>query len=391
MTEKLYYKDSYLKECEGQIVQVVKEENKVLAVLNRTPFYPEGGGQPSDTGYINGVRVKYVFEKDNVIYHEVDGVLECGNALCTVDFERRFDFMQQHSGEHIVSGIIYKLFKGNNKGFHLGEDYITMDIDLHPFTDDMINTIEEEVNKAIYKNVPFKTYIADNEDMEKVNARKKFHVDGDIRIVEVDDIDCCPCCGTHVSRTGEIGIVKILKVEKYKGMSRLYLKCGNRAYKDYQHKHNVINTLNKYFSTDEYNLLKSIDNQQEQLNNLKKQLNDFKNKLVKEEVLKLINYADSEFISKSYKEESFEEIRAIGEVLSEKKYILVLASEIDKKILFINNSETKISCGKVFKENIKKFKGKGGGRDSMAQGAFENLSGLEDFYSFLCEMVKGCM
>jgi len=391
MTEKLYYKDSYIKECEGQIVQVLKEENKVLAVLNRTPFYPEGGGQPSDTGYINGVRVKYVFEKDNVIYHEVDGVLECGNALSSVDFERRFDFMQQHSGEHIVSGIIYKLFKGNNKGFHLGEDYITMDIDLYPFTNDMIDTLEEEVNKAIYKNVPFKTYIVDNEGLGKVNARKKFNVDGDIRIVEVDNIDCCPCCGTHLSRTGEIGIVKILKVEKYKGISRLYLKCGNRAYKDYQHKHNVINTLNKGFSTDEYNLLKSINNQQEQLINLKKQLIDLKNQLAIEEVSKLINSTDNNFIFKRYQNQSFEEIRTIGEMLSEKNYILVLTSEIDKKLLFINNSQLKLSCGKVFKEHIKEFNGKGGGRDSMSQGAFDNLEDLERFYLFLCEMLKNFM
>ncbi|WBW98166.1 alanyl-tRNA editing protein [Oceanirhabdus sp. W0125-5] len=391
MTEKLYYKDSYIKECEVEIVQVLKEENKVLVVLNKTPFYPEGGGQPSDTGYINGVRVKYVFEKENIIYHEVDGELECGKALCTVDFERRFDFMQQHSGEHIVSGIIYKLFKGNNKGFHLGEDYITMDIDIYPFTDDMIDSLEEEVNNAIYKNVPFKTYIVDNEGLEKVNARKKFKVDGDIRIVEVDNIDCCPCCGTHLSRTGEIGIVKILKVEKYKGMSRLYLKCGNRAYKDYKQKHNVISELNKNFSTDEYNLLKSIDNQQQLFNNLKKQLSELKNQLAIEEASKLIKSTDNNLICKRYENKSFEEIRDIGEILSEKNYILVLASEIDKKLLFINNSDMQISCGKVFKEHIKKFNGKGGGRDSMAQGAFDTLNDLKEFYSFLCEMVKGGM
>ncbi|MCY6484156.1 alanine--tRNA ligase-related protein [Clostridium aestuarii] len=388
MTEKLYYIEPYLKECEAEIVDVIKEEQKILVVLNKTPFYPEGGGQPSDTGSINGVKVIYVYEKNNIIYHQIEKELKCGKAICSVDFERRFDFIQQHSGEHLLSGVIHKLYKGNNKGFHMGEDYVTIDIDIYPFTDTMIEEIEREVNRYIYVNEPFVTYIVDKEGLNKTSSRKKIDVEGDIRIVEAKDMDCCPCCGTHVLRTGEIGIIKILKVEKYKGMSRMYLKCGKRAYEDFKVKHEIISTLSKKFSTDENHLIKNVNKQSEEIFNLKRQLNDLKIKLAQEEAIKLINDSNESFIFKSYENKSFEEVKDIGEAISKNPYICILTSLKDKNILFINNSNIKISCGKVFKEHIREFNGKGGGKDKTAQGAFESLEDLDKFYLFLCKMVK---
>ncbi|MCY6356434.1 alanyl-tRNA editing protein [Clostridium sp. ZS2-4] len=388
MTEKLYYSDSYLKECEAEIVDVIKKEEKIFVVLDKTPFYPEGGGQPSDAGNINGIKVIYVYEKDNIIYHQVEKELKCGKAVCSVDFERRFDFMQQHSGEHLLSGAIHKLYKGNNKGFHLGEDYVTLDIDIYPFTDNMVQEIEREVNKYIYMNEPFTTYIVDKKNLDKVPLRKKIAVDEDIRIVEAKDMDCCPCCGTHVLRTGEIGLIKILKVEKYKGMSRIYIKCGKRAYEDFKVKHNIISTLSRQFSTDENCLLKNVNKQSEEIFNLKRSLNDLKTKLAEEEALKLIEYSNENFIFKSYENKNFEEITYIREALSKKPYIVILTSLKDKKILFANNTNIKLSCGRIFKEHIKNFNGKGGGSDIKAQGSFNNTEDLEDFYMFLQECLN---
>lgn len=388
MTEKLYYSDPYLKECEVEIIDVIKKEEKIFVVLDKTTFYPEGGGQPSDIGNINGIKVIYVYEKDNIIYHQVEKELQCGKAICRVDFERRFDFMQQHSGEHILSGAIYKLYKGNNKGFHLGEDYVTLDIDIYPFTDAMVKEIEREVNRYIYMNELFTTYIVDKENLHKIPSRKKIDVDEDIRIVEAKDMDCCPCCGTHVLRTGEIGLIKILKVEKYKGMSRIYIKCGKRAYEDFTIKHDIISTLSRKFSTDEKSLIKNINKQSEEIFDLKRQLNDLKAKLAEEEALKLIENSNENFIFKIYENKSFEEVKYIGEALSEKPYIFILTSLKDKNILFANNTNAKLSCGKIFKEHIKEFNGKGGGRDEKAQGSFNSIEDLDKFYLFLCEMVK---
>ncbi|WMJ81824.1 alanine--tRNA ligase-related protein [Clostridium sp. MB40-C1] len=388
MTEKIYYADPYLKKCESQVVDVIKEDDKILVVLEKTPFYPEGGGQPSDTGYIDEVKVIYVYEKNDVIYHVVEKELECGNVKCSIDFERRFDFMQQHSGEHLLSGVIHKLYKGNNKGFHLGEDYVTVDIDIYPFTDNMIEEIEKEVNNYVYMNEPFVTYFVDKESLDKVPSRKKIDVQGNIRIVEAKDMDCCPCCGTHVLRTGEIGMVKILKVEKYKGMSRLYLKCGKRAYEDFKLKHKIVDKLSRKFSTDEKSVIKNIDKQFEDIFNFKRELSHLKNKLSKEEALKLMESSKENYIFKSYEDKSFEEIKYIGEALSNENYIFILVSLKDKNILFVNNSNIELSCGKLFKEHIKKYNGKGGGRDEKAQGSFSDIKDLEEFYLFLCEMIK---
>lgn len=388
MTEKLYYVDSYLKEGEAEIVKVTKKEGKIFVVLDKTPFYPEGGGQPSDTGNINGVKVIYVYEKDDIIYHQVEKELQCGKAICSVDFERRFDFMQQHSGEHLLSGAIYKLYKGNNKGFHLGEDYVTIDIDIYPFTDTMVEEIEREVNRYIYMNESFTTYVVDKENLNKTPSRKKIEVEGDIRIVEAKDMDCCPCCGTHVLRTGEIGLIKILKVEKYKGMSRIYIKCGKRAYEDLAVKYYIINALNRKFSTDEKNLLKNINKQSQEIFDLKTQLNELKAKLAEEEASNLIKDSNENFIFKSYENKSFEEVIHIGEALSKNPYVFILTSLKDKKILFANNTDVELSCGKIFKEYIKEFSGKGGGSDIKAQGFFNSVEELDKFYLFLYEMVK---
>lgn len=388
MTEKLYYLYPYLNEFEAKIVDVIKKEEKIFVVLDKTPFYPEGGGQPSDIGNINGVKVIYVYEKDNIIYHQVEKELHCGKATCSVDFERRFDFMQQHSGEHLLSGAIYKLYKGNNKGFHLGEDYVTIDIDIYPFTDTMVEEIEREVNRYIYMNEVFTTYIVDKENLDKTPSRKKIDADEEIRIVEAKDMDCCPCCGTHVLRTGEIGLIKILKVEKYKGMSRIYIKCGKRAYEDLAVKHDIISVLSRKFSTDEKSLIKNINKQSEEVFDLKRQLNDLKTKLAEEEALKLIQDLNKSFIFKSYENKSFEEVTYIGDALSKKPYIFILTSLKDKNIVFANNTNVKLSCGKIFKEHIKEFNGKGGGSDIKAQGFFNSIDDLDKFYLFLCEMVQ---
>lgn len=388
MTEKLYYLDPYLKECEAEIVEVIKEKEKIFVVLDKTPFYPEGGGQPSDTGNINGIKVIYVYEKDNIIYHQVEKELMCGKAICKVDFQRRFDFMQQHSGEHLLSGAIYKLYKVNNKGFHLGKEYVTLDIDIYPFTDAMVKELEREVNRYIYINEPFITYIVDKENLDKVPSRKRIDVDEGIRIVEAKDMDCCPCCGIHVLRTGEIGLIKILKVEKYKGMSRIYIKCGKRAYEDLAVKYYIISALSRKFSTDEKNLLKNINKQSQEIFDLKTQLNELKAKLAEEETSNLIKDSNENFIFKSYENKSFEEVIHIGEALSKNPYIFILTSLKDKKILFANNTNIKLRCGKIFKEYIKEFSGKGGGSDIKAQGFFNSVEELDKFYLFLYEMVK---
>jgi alanyl-tRNA synthetase len=387
MTEKLFYENPYISEYESQIVDIIHEGNKTLLVLDKTPFYPEGGGQPSDLGEIDGIKVLYVFEKDGVIYHEIEKKLAGNKVFCKIDFKRRFDHMQQHSGEHLLSGAILKLFGGNNKGFHLGEEYVTIDIDIENMSEDMICLAEKEANKYIYKNEEICTYMVSKDELSKIHIRKQIKVDEDIRIVEAKDMDCCACCGTHVLRTGEIGVIKVIKTERYKGMTRIYLKCGKRALKDFQNKYEIITKLTRQLSVEENAIIDRIENQNKEIDNLRRELNKIKKRLSEIEVKEIINKEDLKIILRKYTDKGFDDIQLIGTLLGEKKYIAILSSLVDKKILFVNNGDMDINCGKLFKDNIKEYRGKGGGNSTRAQGSFDNEENLVKFSDFLFSII----
>ncbi|NMM64872.1 alanyl-tRNA editing protein [Clostridium sp. P21] len=388
MTEKLYYKDAYIKECEANVLDIIEKEGNVLVVLDKTPFYPEGGGQPSDIGTIDGIKVNYVSEQGETIYHHMEKAPKNKKVKCLIDFERRFDHMQQHSGEHLISGVIFKLYGGNNKGFHLGEEYVTLDIDIDHFSEDMIKKVEDEVNEYIYANRSFDTYMVTKDEVDKVPARKRINVDEDIRIVEAKDMDCCPCCGTHVKTTSEVGIVKILKAERYKGMTRIYIKCGKRALKDFQLKHDIVTNLNKALSVDENGILDRVNKQFEEIEGLKRESSRLKSILAGIEAENIIKNAKSKLISILIEDKSFEDIQLIGSIIENNGYIVILASLEEQKILFLNNTDIDVSCGKLFKEHIKEFNGKGGGKDKRAQGTFDNKEDLTKFCQFLSMTVR---
>ncbi|MBV7274861.1 alanyl-tRNA editing protein [Clostridiaceae bacterium UIB06] len=388
MTEKLFYKDAYLKDCEAEVVDIINENGKVLVVLDKTIFYPEGGGQPSDIGEIDGIKVTYVSEKDGIIYHQMDEVPKSKKVFCKIDFNRRFDHMQQHAGEHLLSGAILRLYGGNNKGFHLGTDYVTVDIDINEISEEMVAKIEEEVNNYIYANEPIKTFIVSKEECKNYPLRKQINVDEDIRIVEVKDMDCCACCGTHVSYTSEVGIVKIIKSERYKGMTRIYCKCGKRAFTDFENKHNVITKLNRYFSVDEDNLFDRVMTQCSELDALKREIAKLKRVFAENEA-KQLEAENSKIILKEYNDKSFDDVQLIASVINNKEHVLILSSAADKKIIFMNGTSLDINCGKIFKENIKEFNGKGGGNAQRAQGTFDTEEDLMRFSEFLDSCVKG--
>ncbi|WDC84731.1 alanyl-tRNA editing protein [Caloramator sp. mosi_1] len=177
-----------------------------------------------------------MFEENDTVYHVVDKKIEKNNVKCTIDFERRFDHMQNHTGQHLLSSVFITLYDAPTNSFHLGDDYVSIDIGLENITDEIVKNVEDRVNELIFKNIPVKSYIVNNEEAKKLPLRKLPPTDVNIRIVEIEGIDYSPCCGTHVRNLGEIGMVKILKTEKYKNMTRVYFKCGKRLLRDFQEK-----------------------------------------------------------------------------------------------------------------------------------------------------------
>ena len=212
MTKKLFYDDPYICEAECEVEDIIKKDDKFEVVLKSTPFYPEGGGQPSDTGFMDNIRVEYVHEENDVIYHVMSEKPSKSLVKCKVDFERRVYHIQQHSGEHLMSAAFFKLYKVSNAGFHLGTDYVTIDIEMQDITAEMIRKIEVEANSYIFRNEPVKTYFLSKEEALKLPLRKEIKAEGIIRMVQMgESIDYSACCGTQVNRTGEVGIIKIIK------------------------------------------------------------------------------------------------------------------------------------------------------------------------------------
>ena len=241
-TQRLYYQDVYLKECEARVLSCRKEGDRFKVILDRTVFYPEGGGQPADRGLLfiqkdiqkedetcNKVPVLDVQEEEEDIVHFTgEEIAEGSRVLCRIDWGRRFDLMQQHSGEHIISGLIHETFGYDNVGFHMGEDYITIDLS-GPLTMDQAREIEARANDYIVGCHSVKVLHPQPADLDAYDYRSKKELDGDVRLVSFPGADLCACCGLHVTNTGEIGLVKILSCHHFREGVRIEMLSGRRA------------------------------------------------------------------------------------------------------------------------------------------------------------------
>ena len=230
MTEKLYYSDPFLKEFTAAVLSCEQGKNGWQVALDRTAFYPEGGGQPTDFGTLGGAHVTDVREKEGIIVHTCDSELPVGDTVTgVIDWERRFDHMQQHSGEHIVSGIICARYGCDNVGFHLGKDIVTIDFN-HDISPDDLPAIEAQANSFIWSDTPIDIRFLEGEALQQAEYRSKKFIPGTVRLVAFPGADCCACCGTHVLRSGQVGLIKLLSCQKFREGVRMELLCGKRAF-----------------------------------------------------------------------------------------------------------------------------------------------------------------
>ncbi len=235
MTQRLYYEDSYQQDFDATVVSCERDEKSGLygVVLDRTAFFPEGGGQYADPGVLDGVKVEDVQEKGDEIIHYIKEELPAGKTVAGhIDFDERFSRMQQHSGEHIVSGLVHGRFGYDNVGFHLGESVTTMDFN-GPVTWQELMEIEKEANTAVVKDLPIEISYPTREELTTLTYRSKKEIEGQVRIVTIPGYDVCACCAPHVATTGQIGIIKITDCVKYKGGTRVSMLAGFRALTDY--------------------------------------------------------------------------------------------------------------------------------------------------------------
>ena len=228
-TEKLYYADPFLTDFTATVLDCQAGKNGYTVTLDRTAFYPEGGGQPADHGTLDGAAVTDVHEKNGVIFHNVDRAVEIGKTVSgSIDWARRFDHMQQHSGEHICSGLICGRYGCDNVGFHMGTDIVTIDFIADIPWEELLE-IEGQANRYIQEDHPIDIQFHRGAELDAIDYRSKKPLEGDVRIVAFPGADCCACCGTHVLRSGQVGLVKFLSVQKFREGVRIELLCGQRA------------------------------------------------------------------------------------------------------------------------------------------------------------------
>lgn len=229
MTEKLFYLDSHIKTFTAKVLSCEKGKHGYDVVLDKTAFYPEGGGQPGDRGVIGGVTVTDTHEVGESVVHYCENPVEVGMEVdCAIDWDWRFRLMQQHSGEHMVSGFIHQAFGYSNVGFHMGKDSVTIDFD-GPISEEQLAEIEGKTNAAIWENTPVEVLYPNAEELEQLPYRSKKALSGQVRIVQFPGVDLCACCGVHVKNTGEIGLVKFLSCVKFHEGVRIEMLAGRQA------------------------------------------------------------------------------------------------------------------------------------------------------------------
>ena len=387
MTEKLFYTDSHQQEFTAEVVSCRPCDNGYEAVLSRTAFFPEGGGQAADTGVIDGIRVYDVQEKGEQIFHYLEGELEEGKTVTgQIDWDKRFSRMQQHSGEHILSGMASKLFGAKNVGFHMAEDYATIDLDTQ-LTHEQIKELQREANRAVQRNVPVTCETVQGEELEHITLRKQAKgLKGDIRIVYFDggEVDSCTCCGTHVAFSGEVGYIKITAHIKYKGGTRIWFACGMRAVEDSLNNQDIVDSLAVRFSAKQEDVLNAVLRQGDELTAARHQLKERTEKLNEFIAAELLGNAEvigaTKLIIDMQKGSSMNELKNLGDMLIRDENVLaMLFGENGDSLVYqlARGRNVKTSMRELIKAVNAAAGGKGGGRDEYAQGSAKITSATD--------------
>lgn len=370
--EKLFYQDTRMIDFDATVTECIQDEKGWLIVLDRTAFFPEEGGQTADKGTINDKEVLDVQIKNDIIYHLMTEPLEAGTKVTGfVDWKQRLDFMQQHSAEHILSGLLYKHYGFHNVGFHLSVNEVTMDFD-GQLSLEQLREIEREANEIVWKDVPVYAYFPSAEELEGMEYRSKSEIEGDVRIVEIVGVDACACCAPHVSFTGEIGVIKIVNAMNHRGGMRLTLLCGGRALKDYNFRQDTFSVLTAMLSAKPEKIIEAVKRLQDETLTLKNSANDLANQLMQLKLASLPTPETTENVILFVEVSNMVAVRNTVNELTEKYagYCAVFSGNDANGYNYIVGSKSK-DCREIAKLLREKLSAKGGGTAPMVQGSVQ--------------------
>ncbi|WP_238655837.1 alanyl-tRNA editing protein [Paenibacillus piscarius] len=390
MTRKLYYDSAYIQDWSTTITSAVEREDGVYVTLAETAFYPHGGGQPCDTGYIGELSVLDVVLEDKEVFHKVAQLPEQTEVHCRLDWDRRFDHMQQHSGQHLLSAVFLKLHQAMTLSFHLGSDYATIDLDLPELSAAQMAEAEQEVNRQIYLNRSIASYFVSAEEMAKLPLVKLPKVTEDIRIVEIEGVEHNACGGTHVSATGAIGMIKLLRCDKQKGHVRITFLCGSRALAEFNDQARVLGELSAKFNTGKDEIMDRIGKWEQEQKLLVAELAAVKEQndsYLAGELLAAAE-ADSRVIRHISDTRAIKDLQSLAAKLTALTDLpVLLLSAVENKAVLAHSGAAAFSCGAFFKAHLGEYQGKGGGSDKLAQAGFPSWEAALAFYEFAAQQL----
>jgi alanyl-tRNA synthetase len=368
MTRKLYEENAYQREFEAEVVKCIKKDGRYQIILDKTIFFPEGGGQSADKGILSSQPVLDVQEDGKYIYHTVENPIAEGISVKgEICWDTRYRTMQNHSGEHIVTGIIHRRYGYNNVGFHMGSEMVTLDLD-GIITPEQLNEIEEEANQYISDNLSIKASYPTKEEEKVINYRSKMDIDSNLRIIEIDGVDICACCGTHTRTTGEIHVIKLLGMQAYKGGVRISMLAGRDAIEDYNRKHIQMVGISQLLSAKMTDVEAGVRKLAKDSEQLKLELAQLKRELMEEKVKHIGHQMPFLFVLEKFQGN---ELRNYVNLLIEKiPIVMAVAPGKDNTYSYIIGSLER-DCSKIGRSINEKFSGKGGGNAQMVQGSIQ--------------------
>lgn len=395
--KKLYYVDPYMKEFKTEILDVKEKDNKFHVILEETAFFPGGGGQFNDVGFIENDEVIDVYEENGEIYHVLNKKpIKIHKVNCKIDWEHRFCGMQQHLAQHVLSGCFFTLFNKNTFGFHLGKNISTVDIE-GPLTEEDIKKAEILANDIIFKNLKVNCFVPTKSELKKLKLRRALpKTNEEIRIVEIEDLDINACCGVHPLRTIELQMIKIKRFEKHKQGYRIEFLAGKRAINHAFEKDNFVKDICFYLKGSEQDIINSIKKISDNL----KKLNDENKKLVEE----ISEFKIREMLDNSYKingttivkniEHSMDVKKAskiVSKLVENEKVVVLYAVKGEERVnvIFATSKDIKnLNISDVLKDSITLLDGKGGGNKFLAQGAGKDNGNLEATLDYATNKIK---
>jgi alanyl-tRNA synthetase len=374
MTRRLYYEDSYLKDFDAFVLELAEREGQHAVVLDQTAFYPNSGGQPNDTGTLGEARVLNVDEDSSGrILHYLDSVVTCSPVAGHVDWPRRFDHMQQHSGQHILSQAFVKVCGAQTISFHLGPETSTIDLDIPSPSLALMHEAEDLATKIVFDDLEVHVLNVARDELSALGVRKASDRTGPIRVIDVDGFDRSPCGGTHVRRAGEIGMIALLGYERYKGGTRVEFVCGWRALNSLRTDHDTLQRLARMYTAHPHDLPQLTEKMLQEKTALGKEVARLENQVLELEAEELMNHADklgeTRMVKRLFADRGIETIKVLAQKLARRPGVIALLAAADPspQVILARSADAPGDCNAAVREVAARCGGRGGGRPELAQ------------------------